>query len=41
MMASKGSESEPGDVARFSPFASPLAEGFRRFRSSFALNAGP
>ena len=27
MMASRGSESESGDLARFLPFASPLAEG--------------
>ena len=27
MIASRGSDSEPADVARLFPFASPLAEG--------------
>ena len=39
MMASKGSESEPGDVARFFPFVSPLAEGLRGARSPISLDA--
>ena len=41
MMASKGSESEPGVVARFSPLALPLAGGLHRFGFSFILNTGP
>ena len=39
MMASRGSESEPGDVARLFSFASPLAEGLRGARSLISLDA--
>lgn len=39
MIASKGSESEPGDEARFCPLTSPLAEGLPGGSSSFNLDA--
>ena len=39
MMASRGSESDPGDVARLCSFASPLAEGLRGARFLISLDA--
>ncbi len=39
MMASSGSESEPGDPARFFPFASPLTEGLHGVLFAITLDA--
>ncbi len=41
MMASRGSESEPGDIARFVPFASLSAEGYLGARSPFTFDIEP
>lgn len=38
MMASRGSESDPGDEARIFPFTSTLAEGLHGARSSVTLD---
>lgn len=37
MMASRGSESDPGDATRLFPFASPFTEGLRGASSLFTL----
>lgn len=37
MMASRGSESDPGDASRLSLFASPVTEGLHGASSPFAL----
>ena len=41
MMASRGSESDPGDEARIFPFTSTLAEGLRGARSLVTLDTEP